>query len=427
MKNRFYQAFDYEHIETRPTDSDDHRNPFQIDRDRVVFSPTFRRLQSKTQVFQSGEYDFYRTRLTHTIEVAHIARSITEYLNANSPLLDPDFRIDSDLVEAVGLAHDLGHPPFGHIGERKLNELMHEHGGFEGNAQTLRILAELIYQRGDQPVGMKSTRAFLDGVLKYKRLYGEATTGEGDAKRFPDNHFIYDHQKSIRAFVFSEAEFPLEGINQIKSIECQIMDWADDTAYSLHDIVDGIQARFITLDKIDAWRETQNDLSATQGRKIDELIESIRKSYYEPRIGRRVGKYIHACRIEKTETPLSKLTNRHSYRLLVDPEIAEECQLYKRIAVDLIFKSAPLQQIEYKGGHLLEGLFKAFAAHYIEPSKSRLRILPTAVDQRIIEEPDAANRYRIICDHLAAMTDSEALRIHRRLFDADFASIAELT
>ena len=427
MKNSFYQAFDYEHIETRPTDPDDHRNPFQIDRDRVVFSPTFRRLQSKTQVFQSGEYDFYRTRLTHTIEVAHIARSITDYLNDNSPEFTSDFKIDTDLVEAVGLAHDLGHPPFGHIGERKLNELMHLHGGFEGNAQTLRILTELIYQRGDQPVGMKSTRAFLDGVLKYKRLYGEATTGQGAAKQYPDHHFIYDHQKSIRAFVFSGAEIPHEGINQIKSIECQIMDWADDTAYSLHDIVDGIQARFITLDKIESWRDLQSDLTAIQKRKLDELLESIRKGYYEPRIGRRVGKYIHACRIEKSDTLLSEFTNRHCYRLCVDSEIAEECQLYKRIAVDLIFKSSPLQQIEFKGGHLLEGLFNAFTAHYIEPCKSRLRILPSAIDQRIVEEQDLEIRYRIICDHLAAMTDTEALRIHRRLFDADFASIAELT
>lgn len=425
MRNRFYGAFDFDLVESRPGEPNDHRSPFQIDRDRVIFSPSFRRLQSKTQVFQSGEYDFYRTRLTHTIEVARIARSITEFLNVRSEHLTPDFQIDPDLVEAVGLAHDLGHPPFGHIGERKLNQLMQSHGGFEGNAQTLRILNQLIYPRHDGPRGMRSTRAFLDGVMKYKALYGEATTTKNGETVYPRNHFIYNEQRRIRDFVFDGlVDQPNPGA--IKSIECQIMDWADDTAYSLHDIVDGVRARFITPGKLEEWRDSHCDLTDLQQQKLNELLESIRTGYFEPRIGRQIGTYVRACRIDHADSPLAGKTNRHRFRLQIEAPIEQECALYKRIAVELIFKSSPLQQIEFKGGHLLHDLFNAYVDHYIERSEDCLRILPPDTHHWISREENIEMRYRYICDHLSAMTDSEALRIHRRLFNADFASIADL-
>ncbi len=426
MSNRFYGSFDYEQEYSPKRQADEHRNPFQVDRDRIVFSSPFRRLQSKTQVFQSGQYDFYRTRLTHTIEVARIARSICEYLNVRSERLRPDFFIDPDLVEAVGLAHDLGHPPFGHIGERKLNDLMREHGGFEGNAQTLRIMTDLIYPREDRPRGMNSTRAFLDGVLKYKELHRErvATNPDGTL-RYPHNHFLYDDQENARTFVLDgvKVETPL---NELKSIECQIMDWADDTAYSLHDIVDGVQARFITPEYLEEWESEQRDLSNIQIQKLTELKDSIREGYYQPKIGRRIGEYIHACSLAKADGPMAEKTNRHRFRLVIDPPIEEECSLYKRIAVDIIFNSAPIQQIEFKGGHLIEDLFTAFCNQYIQPDTSSLRILPREMHRWVTESPDPEVKYRLICDHLAAMTDAEAIRTHRRLFDADFGSIADL-
>jgi dGTPase len=424
--NRFYGAFDFEQIEPARRAPDDHRTPFQIDRDRIIFSHAFRRLQSKTQVFQSGEYDFYRTRLTHTIEVARIARSIAEYLNARSERLRPDFFIDPDLVEAVGLAHDLGHPPFGHIGERKLNDLMRAHGGFEGNAQTLRILTDLIYPREKSPRGMNSTRAFLDGVLKYKQLHSERTRREAERVRYPENHFLYDDQAHHRQFVLEGN--PLEASDQynaLKSIECQIMDWADDTAYSLHDVVDGVHARFITPEILEEWESHQKDLSSLQIQKLSELKDSIREGYFEPQIGRRIGAYIYACSLEKVDTPLADKTNRHRFRLQIDRGIEEECSLFKRLAVDIIFKSTPIQQIEYKGGHLLDALFSAFVAHYLQPQERPLRILPAHVHQWVLESPNNRMRYRLICDFLAAMTDAEAIRLHKRLFDADFGSIVD--
>jgi dGTPase len=428
MENRFYGEFDCEHLPGKRPEND-HRTPFQIDRDRVLFSSAFRQLQSKTQVFQSGEYDFYRTRLTHTIEVARIARSIAEYLNQTSERLRPDFQIDPDLVEAVGLAHDLGHPPFGHIGERKLNELMGAHGGFEGNAQTLRILTRLIYARPDRPSGMKPTRAFLDGILKYKALHREyAATDSGDTA-FPDNHFLYDDQEDLREFVFPGQSFAGKtpgSINEMKSIECQIMDWADDTAYSLHDIVDGIKARFITPDSLHAWSEAQDDLSSYQMQTLDDLVEEIRTGGYEPRTSLWIGQFIQACKLLPNDTPLSELSNRHRFKLEIDNKVREVCSLHKRIAFDMIFKSPPLQQIEFKGGYLLTRLFDAYTEHLLGGLHKSLRILPDPINQWVKDEKDNKGKRRLLCDYLASLTDGQAIRAYKRLYEPDFGTLMDL-
>lgn len=423
--NHFYTVFDFAHLPGKRPEQDT-RSPFQIDRDRVLFSTPFRQLQSKTQVFQSGEYDFYRTRLTHTIEVARIARSITEFLNASSPRLRPNFFIDPDLVEAVGLAHDLGHPPFGHIGERKLNALMRKADGFEGNAQTLRILTQLIYARADRPSGMKPTRAFLDGVLKYKCTHAEASAQLGTA---PEHHFLYNEQSRFRDFVFEGMDSPLDASqwNALKSIECQIMDWADDTAYSLHDIVDGVKARFITPDALILWGE-RNDhaLSAFQKRELEAVIAAIRSEGYEPRTGQHVGQFIRACSLEPCDSPAAHLSNRHRFALKVEPKVRELCRLHKAIAVDLIFKSPPLQQIEFKGGFLLQQLFSAFSEHLLGLADQPLNILPAPYANWIRPDDPPAQKLRLLCDYLSALTDAQAVRAYKRLFQPDFASLADL-
>ena len=145
MQNDFYNAFDREELDPR---DEDYRSVFQRGRDRLIHNAAFRRLQAKTQVFLSGEYDFYRTRLTHSIEVAQIAGSTARYLNASSDQLGDDFKIDYSLVESSALAHDIGHPPFGHAGEKTLHRLMLPWGGFEGNAQTLRLITRIIFTSG---------------------------------------------------------------------------------------------------------------------------------------------------------------------------------------------------------------------------------------------------------------------------------------
>jgi dGTPase len=425
MPNQFYNKFDLERFPEVPLSETEYRSVFQIERDRIIFSYPFRRLQSKTQVFQSGEYDFYRTRLTHSIEVAKIGRSICDFLKASSKHLSKDFYIDPDLTEAVGLAHDLGHPPFGHIGERKLNALMQPHGGFEGNAQTLRILTELIYERPGETKGIAPTRAFLDGVLKYKSLYTESIKHDPSGKAvYPKNHFIYDTQANWRETVFGDHEIPAElnnpnALNHYKSIECQIMDWADDTAYSLNDIVDGIHARYVTIGSLTEWAEA-NELDKNQSALVEKLTNKIRKNSYEPYFGSRIGNFVHACTLKPRADFLSDQTHRHAFDLEIDPSAQVESKLYKKIAYELIFRTPQLQQIEFKGGYILQRLFEAFT------ESEKLQLLPVQVQQLLATETTESGRKRRLCDYIAGLTDGLAVRTYKRLYDPDFGSIAEL-
>jgi len=431
MKNTFYNKFDLERFPDTPISDQDYRNPFQVERDRIVFSYPFRRLQSKTQVFQSGEYDFYRTRLTHSIEVAKISRSICEYLRGSSPYLSDTFYIDADLTEAVGLAHDLGHPPFGHIGERKLNELMKPHGGFEGNAQTLRILTELIYEQPEATKGIAPTRAFLDGVMKYKSLFSECTVQSPDGStKYPKNHFIYNEQASWRDRLFGSHALPEtlkthEALNSYKSIECQIMDWADDAAYSINDIVDGIHARYISIGRLTEWASAQT-LTSPESTLLDKLCQVIREERYEAYFGSRIGLFVHGCKLIKHDRFLSGTTNRHAFSLEVDATIEAESQLYKRIALDLIFCSPQLQQVEFKRGYILQKLFQALCEHCIEKNREGLRILPVYEYELIQQEDTEEGRFRRLCDFISGLTDSLAVRTYKRLYDPDFSLITEL-
>jgi dGTPase len=288
MENTFYNDIDVQCLTKER--SADYRSPFEIDRDRIIHTSAFRRLQAKTQVFLSGEYDFYRTRLTHSLEVAQIGRSICKFLRHESPSLSNSFAIDSNLVEAICLSHDLGHPPFGHSGERTLNALMKAYGGFEGNAQTLRLITETIYSSSGERQGMNPTRAFLDGILKYKTPHGELEN--------PENHFIYDEQKNYTEFAFDSVLVPGElspgkNLNSFRSIECQIMDWSDDAAYSLNDLADGIHSGIINKEKIERWAG-QRSLSPDENRSLEEVIEAISTGQLEKIIAGKIGKFIQA-------------------------------------------------------------------------------------------------------------------------------------
>ena len=422
--NRFYGEADYEVLtgpRKRPTDD---RSPFQVDRDRVVFSYAFRRLQSKTQVFQSGEFDFYRTRLTHSMEVARIGRSICEHLARNSELLGPDFQLDPDLTEGVCYAHDLGHPPFGHIGERALNRLMAGYGGFEGNAQTLRILTLLIYPRPEGSSGMSPTRAFLDGVLKYKKLRRECWDEEGEP---PPNHFLYDEQAPYRDFALGSRRPTGEDLNEVRSIECQIMDWADDAAYSLNDIVDGIEARYVTTDSLERWASEAGNLGPEEADLLTRVQRAVREGYYERKFSSLIGEFLRATALEEIADPLLPESYRYRFRLRIEPEIFREAQLYQRIARELIFDTQAIQQIEFKGSRLLGMLFDALMENYGTGRSARhLRLVPEPLHQLFAGADGEPERARRICDFLAGLTDGQAVRTYKRWFDPDFASILDL-
>ena len=422
MTNRFYSGFDAETLGGgRKTD---YRNAFQIDRDRIIHAHAFRKLQSKTQVFLSGEYDFYRTRLTHSMEVAQIGRSICHFLKMQGGGLAEDFFIDGDLVEAVCLAHDLGHPPFGHSGERTLQELMLPWGGFEGNAQTLHLLTETMYQDEAGVRGMQPTRALLDGVLKYKKLFAEFPAA-------PANHFLYDGQGAVRDFVFAGVALSPElrtgeRLNFFKSVECQIMDWADDAAYSLNDIVDGVKAGFLNVERIEAWA-AREPMDAERQAWLDQLLIAIRSDRLESVFSAKIGSFITACRLKERKNFMSAATNRYRFELVVGAPAEREATFYKKIANDIIFESPQLQQMEHKARKVMFDLWDAAWKNYVDRGTRVIKILPPQVGRLIDAESGRAGKARRICDWLAGLTDGMIVRTYQRLFDPQFGSIRDLS
>jgi dGTPase len=423
VKNRFYTDFDTEWIGRGQSKNVKGRTPFEQDRDRIIYSPAFRRLQNKTQVFLSGEFDFYRTRLTHSMEVSQIGRSIVNHLNRSAAVLSDDFRIDQDLVESICLAHDIGHPSFGHAGEEALNELMMESGGFEGNAQNLRILVDLFYRDKTQWSGMNPTRAFLDGLLKYKTLFSDS-----EKQR---NHFIYDFQKDILDFVSPDIRFSTifeneKELNSFKSLECRIMDWADDIGYSVHDIDDGIRAGFITIKKVRNWmnaKETEytgNDTAFLEG-----LCRAIADDSFSQFLARLIGQFIHATTLIERNNPLAERTNRYRYDISIEQDSKNLCKLLKILSISLVFHTPQVHQLEYKGGEILRKLFTVIEAEYVGQISSKYRLLPEHY-HKAIAMGDEHEQRRMLCDYLSGMTDGFVVRTYKRLFDPDFGSIIDL-
>lgn len=411
----FYSTFDTAKASSRQPGRDDHRSPFQVDRDRILHSPALRRLQGKTQVFYSflvGEYDFYRTRLTHSLEVAQVGRSICGWLLKSSDLLDPADGVDTDLVEAACLAHDLGHPPFGHTGEKALHRLMEPYGGFEGNAQTVRLLTRTLFGEGRE--GMDPTRALLDGVMKYKTLRGELSK--------PDNHYLYDEQAMDLEFVHFHQPFPIElppgePRDHFRSLECQIMDWADDTAYSINDLADAIQTGFITLTKLEAWAARQS-LDAVEAAHLDFLLNAMRDNRVDGRLGRGIGDHIRACSLRIRGNFMSELSTRYRYELVVDPEMQQRARLNKRIARALVFDTPQLHQLDFKAEGVLRRIFEVLEERYILRTGARSwHFLPESLESTLDQQDDPRTRARLVCDWLASLTDRNAYRVHQRLFD----------
>jgi dGTPase len=413
-ENSFYNKFDLESLYRR--EPDEYRTAFQTDRDRIIYSSAFRRLQAKTQVFLSGEFDFYRTRLTHSLEVAQIGRSICSFLKQTSPFLHEDFFIDPDLIEAICLTHDLGHSPFGHAGERTLHHLMKQFGGFEGNAQSLQIIAETIYPGLDARRGMNPTRAFIDGILKYKRLFRE------DSEAL--NQFIYDEQEYLRIFVLGDTLSSTIGdLNHFRSLECEIMDWADDTAYCLNDMVDSMNAGFLRFERVKRWAEIQN-LQGDQARHAEAILAVIREGKAEARFSKKIGSFVRCCSLIERSTPASSTTNRYRFGLAVDPAVRVEADFYKRLSQELVFDHSQLHQLERKSRVILEGIFEAFSESYL--NGNGFRLMPESFDRLIRLKQDPRARARILCDYIAGMTDGFAIRTYKRLYDPDFGSLLDL-
>lgn len=420
---------------------EDIRTPFHRDHARLVHSSAFRRLQAKTQVLGLGESDFYRTRLTHTMEVAQIGTAINSNLQIKYEE-DPEKKEalpPRALMNAICLAHDIGHPPFGHGGEVALNKFMIENGrpgdcGFEGNGQTLRILSKLDKYSG--ACGLNPTRRMLLGVLKYPAPYSEVVNKSvfPSFERYPKWEFkasewkppkcYHDAEKGIVDWIlepFTEEERRLfSSITDIpgghskaerRSLDASIMDLADDIAYGVHDLEDSISVGMIDEEQ---WRcymcgsEERVADGLDYGKKFEEITSKLfskNSSDRKKQIGSFVHKLILSIKLEKDSVEAVK-TPLLRYRAIFPPEQAEALSLLKQFVVRYVIKDRSVQLLEFKGQKLVTELANLFLS---DPK----RFLPYST---LIRYEHTTGDPRVICDYIAGMTDEYASRTYEKLF-----------
>lgn len=366
------------------------RSPFRRDCDRIIHSTAFRRLKHKTQVFVFDEGDHYRTRLTHTLEVAQVARALARALD-----------LDEDLAEALALAHDLGHPPFGHAGERALDECLSVYGGFDHNAQTLRVVTTLErhYPGFD---GLNLTWETLEGLVKHN---GPLTDKDGKplgryrAHGIPETIRQYVRQQNLELWSFA-------------SVEAQVAAFADDIAYDAHDIDDGLRAELFSLDDIAAV--------ALPGKIIADIraafpaLDSARLVHEFVR--RLIGLLIEDV-IAETRRRLAALAPgsaddvRRAPAAVVafSPATAEAERLIKGFLETRMYRHARIQRVMNEAAGVVRDLFARYSA--------RPDDLPAEWKEGLAGTDKAAGARRI-ADFIAGMTDRYALAEHARLFDS---------
>ncbi len=359
------------------------RTPFQRDRDRIIHSSAFRRLKYKTQVFVYHEGDYFRTRLTHSLEVAQIARSIARVLG-----------LDEDLAEALALAHDLGHTPFGHAGEGALDRCMTDYGGFDHNAQTLRIITKL-EERYVSFDGLNLSWEVLEGIAKHNG----PVLREGEGKE----HL----PRAIAEYAVAQ---DLE-LHTYASAEAQVAALADDIAYNNHDIDDGLRAGLFTIDDLlavpmvgEVFREAFDAAPmAEEGRIIHEAIRTL--------IGRMVNDLIAETRARIEESAVSSVEDvRALGRPLVafSPEMRENDAALKAFLFERMYRHYRVNRMTSKARRTVENLFQIL---HEEPE-----LLPPEW-QAGCDGGQGGETARQVCDFIAGMTDRFAILEHRRLFD----------
>ncbi len=358
------------------------RNGFQRDRDRIIHATAFRRLKEKTQVFVAHEGDQYRTRLTHSLEVAQIARTLARALHA-----------DEDLAEALALAHDLGHPPFGHKGEQVLAAKMQDYGGFDHNAQTLRVVTKLETQYPDFE-GLNLTWETLEGVVKHNGpLLGPGRGADTLAWAFTD----YQHWEELE-------------LSTHAGLEAQIAAISDDIAYNNHDIDDGIRSGILELEPLreipliggifDRIEARWPDLAETV--KIHEAVREL--------IGLMVGDVLEETkrRLARDEPQTADELRRLGYPVVAFSEdFLQTLSELRRHLFAHMYRHYKVNRMMSQAGRVMSDLFDLY--------HSTPGVLPTPV-QRAAGAGGEAQAARVVCDHIAGMTDRFAMEEHRRLF-----------
>ncbi|HZW26804.1 MAG TPA: deoxyguanosinetriphosphate triphosphohydrolase [Gallionella sp.] len=342
------------------------RGEFQRDRDRIIHSGAFRRLEYKTQVFVNHEGDLFRTRLTHSIEVAQIARSIARRL-----------RLNEDLAEAISLAHDLGHTPFGHAGQDALNHCMQAWGGFEHNLQSLRVV-ELLEERYAEFEGLNLTFETREGILKHCSRDNAAKLGELGER------FLNDRRPSL---------------------EAQIANLADEIAYNNHDVDDGLRSGLITLEQLAEvplvarhLDEVRAAYPALPERRV--VHETVRRM-----INTLVSDLIRQSEENIAAQKLATLEDVHRAPVLIafSDAVNEEQRVLKRFLLTNLYRHYRVMRMSAKAQRIIGDLFGAFMADN--------RLLPPPFQRQ-----GEAERARSVADYIAGMTDRYAIREHRRIF-----------
>ncbi|MCE7011657.1 deoxyguanosinetriphosphate triphosphohydrolase [Kibdelosporangium philippinense] len=387
-----------------PGSSPPRRSPYARDRARVLHSAALRRLAGKTQVVGPGEgtevYGVPRTRLTHSLEVAQIGREIAEELGC-----------DPDIVDTAGLAHDIGHPPFGHNGESALDTAAAGYGGFEGNAQTLRILTRLEHKAGD--AGLNLTRAVLDASVKYP---WPRTAGTRKFGVYEDDRAVFDW---IR-----------EGAPERRCcLEAQVMDWSDDVAYSVHDVEDGIRAGRISLGVLTDAEERAavaelaakhfsaepfSELEAGAAHLLD-LPAVAAAVGYDGSIGAQValkrltselvGRFAAAAVGETRRVHGDGQLTRYSADLVVPRQAAVEVALLKSVALRYVMSDPARLGMQDRQRQLLTELLTALGERAPE-------VLEPAFQPAWRDAGDDTQRFRVLIDQVASLTDAQAVAWH---------------
>lgn len=346
-----------------PDEEKPYRTAFQRDRERVLHTTAFRRLEYKTQVFVNFEGDYYRTRLTHTLEVAQIGRSIARAIGANE-----------DLVEGICLAHDLGHPPFGHAGEFTLNKLMKDHDGYDHNKQSLRIVTKL-EKRYEQWPGLNLTYEFREGIVKHETEYDESdTTG---------------YRPDLRG-----------------TLEAQIANVADELAYNAHDLDDGLRSGLLEPDQL-AHLELWKIVAMQVGYQGGQFTELMRKRFTRRLLGVQVDDVVDATvtAIEKSGVQSVEDVQRLDHNLVKHSnDFLQINRPYKDFLYQNLYRHYRVVRMSRKAEKFLTDLFNAYIE---EPAQ-----LPPSVREKI----EKRGQYRATTDYIAGMTDRFALQEWERLF-----------
>lgn len=366
-----------------PEDESRTRTPFARDRDRIIHTSAFRRLKEKTQVFVAHEGDNFRTRLTHSLEVAQVARSLATALG-----------LDSDLAETIALGHDIGHPPFGHAGEDELQSCMKAYGGFDHNVQTFRVVTELERRYPDFS-GLNLTWETLEGIIKHN---GPVTEKLG--------------KPSWKAISKYDSEYKL-GLNTWASAEAQVAALADDIAYNNHDIDDGVEAGLFTLDELMDVPLIGPILVAVRSERPDLDPRLTRLEAVRRMIGAMVDDVMGETLQRAAATGVQSaedVRNLDHALVAFSPDMAEDLARLRQFLHARMYRHWRVNRTRSQARRILAEMFNLFLA---EPD-----VLPSEWFARS-QNRDEAGRARVVCDYIAGMTDRFAIEEHRKLFQLD--------